>query len=200
MSRLIAELELIQKTRADIRRQEQIAGRALDPFPPDEPPDPYDAKRLEIVEPVPVRNFHMVEPWLYRGGQPGADGLKALAGMGIKTIVCLRWGSKTIRAEESAAEALAMNFVSIPLNYWNLPSQETIDHFLALLDEPSNWPIFVHCFHGSDRTGLFIAIFRMSRQQWTVHDAYKEMKRFGFHRFRLRNFKWWLWKYSRKLY
>lgn len=161
--------------------------------------DAYDASRVEILESIPIRNFHMVEPWLYRGGQPGADGFEALSKLGIKTVVCLRWGAKTVKAERAAVQSLGMNFISIQLNYWSLPTAAVVRDFLNLLDETHNHPIFLHCLHGSDRTGLLIAIFRIRRQQWTVHDAYKEMKRYGFHRFRVRIFKWWLWEYWRQM-
>lgn len=147
---------------------------------------------------VPIKNFHMVKPWLYRGGQPGAQGIMALSRLGIKTVVSFRWGRKVIKAEEGGVTAEGMSFISIPLNYWNMPSQDMIDRFLALLDNEENHPIFVHCFHGSDRTGLLIAIYRMARDGWTVDESYREMKRYGFHRFRIRNFKWMLWSYARK--
>lgn len=124
------------------------------------------------------------------------EGFQALNGMGVKTVICLRWGKKIIAAEKQAVEALGMKFVSMPLNYWNLPTQETVDQFLSLIDDSSNHPIYVHCLHGSDRTGILFAIFRMFRQGWTFEQSYEEMRRFGFHRFRLQNFKWWLRRFS----
>lgn len=158
--------------------------------------DSCQQRKLKMTE--PIRNFHEVEPYLFRGGQPVKEGFYALKDLGVKTVVCLRWGKKVIAAEKASVESLGMTFVSMPLNYWNLPKQETVDHFLKLIDDESNHPLFVHCFHGSDRTGILIAIFRMLRQGWTFHDSYREMVKFGFHRFRLQNFKWWLRKYTRK--
>lgn len=147
---------------------------------------------------VPIKNFHMVKPWLYRGGQPGAEGIKALSRLGIKTVVSFRWGRNTIKAEEAGVASEGMSFISMPLNYWNMPTPDVIDRFLSILDNDENHPIFIHCFHGSDRTGLLMAIYRMARDSWTVDEAYREMKRYGFHRFRIRNFKWMLWSYARK--
>src|SRR5208282_5592467 len=136
--------------------------------------------------------------WLYRGGQPGSDGVRALAELGVRTVISLRWGQRGIETERSSVEAAGMNFVSIRLNYWNLPSQTILDEFLSLLNDPAQRPIFIHCLHGADRTGLLIAIFRIAHDGWTVENAYAEMKQHGFHRFRIRNFKWMLWSYSRK--
>lgn len=146
---------------------------------------------------VPIRNFHQVEAFLYRGGQPLKEGFIALKEMGVKTVICLRWGKKVIEAEKAAVESLGMTFISMPLNYWNLPKTETVDRFLALIDDTENHPVYVHCLHGSDRTGILLAIFRIFRQGWTFDQSYDEMRKFGFHRFRLQNFKWWLRKFTR---
>jgi protein tyrosine/serine phosphatase len=37
--------------------------------------------------------------------------------------------------------------------------------------------VFVHCAHGSDRTGCMVGIWRVSRDQWTYPQAYKEMRK-----------------------
>lgn len=152
---------------------------------------------MSDVTPVPIRNFHKVNDWLYRGGQPGSEGVTALKELGIRTVISLRWGKKTIETERAYVEAAGMTFLSVRLNYWNLPTQQIIEDFLVLIEQEAARPIFVHCLHGADRTGLLIAIYRMSYEHWPVEKAYAEMKKYGFHRFRIRNFKWMLWKYAR---
>lgn len=143
-----------------------------------------------------IRNFDIVTPWLYRGGQPGKEGIEALGRLGVKTVVCLRWGGKVVSAEKTAVEAAGMRFINIPLNYWNVPTAKIIDEFFALLDEPANRPLFIHCLHGADRTGLMVAMYRITHQNWDFDRAYADMKIHGFHRFRIRNFKWVLWRYA----
>lgn len=146
-----------------------------------------------------IRNFHKVNDWLYRGGQPTKQQFYELARMGIKTVICLRWGNKMIHAEQELVRQTGMEFISIPMFYWQLASKQGIHDFLALLDDANKRPIFVHCFHGADRTGLLIAMYRMSRDGWGVTQAYAEMKLRGFHRFRIRHFKWILFDYARRL-
>lgn len=182
----------------------------MDPVEPDKPSvkeEPLDQKAttafVEQALPVhsdvsSVRNFHKVTPWLYRGGQPTHDGFKELAQRGVKTVISFRWGLKSAAMERSVVEAEGMQFISMPLNYWTLPTARMVELFFTYVDDPARRPIFIHCFHGSDRTGLFVGIFRMAREGWTVKDAYHEMKKCGFHRFRIRHFKWVLWHYSRK--
>ena len=45
-------------------------------------------------------------------------------------------------------------------------------------------PILIHCWHGSDRTGAVIAMYRIVFQGWSKENAIKEMTEegFGFHR------------------
>jgi protein tyrosine phosphatase (PTP) superfamily phosphohydrolase (DUF442 family) len=95
-----------------------------------------------------IRNFQKVNDWLYRGGQPGHEGIEELAAMGIKTVISLRWGAKIVEAERKAVEAAGMEFISIRLNYWNLPNQPIIDSFLSTLDNEDRRPVFVHARAG----------------------------------------------------
>lgn len=162
--------------------------------------DQQPGAQIDILGQVSsVRNFHEVIPFLYRGGQPGAQGIAELARAGIKTVVCFRWGAKVIAAEKAAVEAAGMRFISIPMYYWRLPGLDVTEQFLDLVDDETTWPLFAHCLHGADRTGLIMAMFRMTRQHWHVDTAYGEMKRLGFHRFRIRHFKWNLYQFSRAL-
>lgn len=154
--------------------------------------------QIELLK-TSVRNFHEVTPFLYRGGQPGRSGYEALAAAGTKTVISFRWGKKIVQTEREAVESLGMKFISMPLCYFKTPNIEDCEQFLQVVDECENWPVFVHCFHGSDRTGLLIAMFRLTRQKWKVDDAYKEMKECGFHRFRIRHFKWRLYQFAGKL-
>jgi tyrosine-protein phosphatase SIW14 len=160
-------------------------------------PDLYavDSAKLIHVKNT-IRNFDMVTPWFHRGGQPGKEGIEALAALGVKTVVCLRWSPKLIAAERAAVESVGMKFVSIPLNYWNTPTPKIIDEFFDLIHDAKNRPVFLHCLHGADRTGLMVAMYRITHEEWDFKRAYADMKAHGFHRFRIRNFKWVLWRYA----
>ena len=122
-------------------------------------------------------NFGEVTPNLYRGGQPGADGLKALKKMGVSIIVDMRGGHS--EHEKRAVEELGMEYVSIP---WHcpFPSDEPFVKFLKVIEENPAKKAFVHCRLGDDRTGMAIASYRMAQQGWSADDAMKEMELFGF--------------------
>ena len=60
---------------------------------------------------------------------------------------------------------------------------EDVVTFLRIITQPGNQPIFIHCQHGSDRTGMMCAIYRIAQQHWTNAEALREMTTggYGFH-------------------
>ncbi len=143
-----------------------------------------------VIVGAPIANFRQADAWLYRGGQPDAEGMRYLNELGVRTIISFRWWKSAIITEKLAAQAFGIAFESIPLNYWTYPSLEVVDRFLALLDDQQKRPIYMHCKHGSDRTGVMLAVYRMARQGWTANQAYREMKACGFHLYKMYHFKW----------
>jgi protein tyrosine/serine phosphatase len=143
-----------------------------------------------VVVSAPIPNFRKVTAWLYRGGQPDAAGFRYLQTLEVRTVVSLRWRRTAISEERRLAQEFKINYVGFPLNYWTFPSLEIVRQFLAILDDQERRPVYVHCFHGSDRTGLLLAIYRMAREGWSADQAYSEMRRCGFHLFRMYHFKW----------
>ena len=59
--------------------------------------------------------------------------------------------------------------------------KEIIKALKIIRDSPK--PIIVHCKHGSDRTGIIIAMYRIIYQDWPKEKAIIEMKEggYGFH-------------------
>ncbi len=147
---------------------------------------------------IPIKNFHQVNDWLFRGAQPSMESFAALAQLQIKTVINLRWQPGPVAREKKRVEALGMRFEHVSLNYWTLPEQKDVDAFLRLVDDEEKRPIFVHCLHGKDRTGVMIAMFRILRCGWTLKQAYEEMVQCGFHRVATRHFKWALWQLAGK--
>ena len=123
--------------------------------------------------------FHKVNENLYRGAQPQSGGLKKLSELGIKTVINLRGESDQTHNEQVEAEAAGMRYFNIPMSGLGRPSDEQVNRALSIIDARENWPVFVHCQRGADRTGVIIAVYRISREQWTEEQAITEAKRFG---------------------
>ena len=128
-----------------------------------------------------LQNFHEVNSQLYRGAQPKSGGIKRLAQLGIKTIVNLRKADGLGGKEETEARAAGMRYFNIPFREWGRPTDEQVNRVLAILNNPENQPVFVHCRLGSDRTGLVIATYRISHDGWTSERARAEANKYGLH-------------------
>jgi len=50
---------------------------------------------------------------------------------------------------------------------------------LALFDDSSAGPVFVHCRRGADRTGTMLAVYRIVHDHWENAKALAEAKVFG---------------------
>ena len=124
-------------------------------------------------------NFHQVNEQLYRGAQPLKDGMQRLAALGIKTVINLRRSNEGTRREETEARAAGLRYFNVPMRDLSRPTDEQVEHVLTIIKDPQNWPVFVHCNHGRDRTGLIVACYRISHDGWTSARAKAEAKHYG---------------------
>ena len=131
-----------------------------------------------------VPNSGKINDHLFRGAQPRDPGLVELKKLGVTTIVNLRDEDQPkINWEEKRAETLGIRFVHIPVNGWSAPTTEQAAKFLALFRDNPQEKIFVHCRYGDDRTGVFVAIYRIAFEKFPAEQAVKEMFYFGFNGF-----------------
>ncbi|HEY9732951.1 MAG TPA: protein tyrosine phosphatase family protein [Drouetiella sp.] len=147
---------------------------------------------------MPIPNFKQINGWLYRGGQPDALGFAELRRLGIKTIICLRRSTEVRSLQRKEAEAMGFDYISIPLSYFGYPTDDQVERFFSIVNDPSRQPVFVHCKHGSDRTGMMIAFYRMTNDGWSVDQAYDEMKSAGFHKLFVYHYKLAVYRYARR--
>jgi protein tyrosine/serine phosphatase len=133
---------------------------------------------------------------LFRGGRPTEQSLRELKDLGIRTIINLQGGDldnrllrpivrrwepgelpEAIQQERELTEALGMNYIHIPVNSLRRFSAEQsclVESALEVLKRPDAVPAFVHCQFGRDRTGLFVALYRVNQDGMTVAEAQQE--------------------------
>jgi protein tyrosine/serine phosphatase len=140
--------------------------------------------RAENVDPatIPILRFDVVSDGLYRGARPDAAGLQALADAGVTTVLDLEDDDAAVDNERAVADGLGLTFISKPMSGFWAPDDGEVNDILALLADSSNRPLFVHCQHGQDRTGLLIALDRVFNEGWSPADAHAEMMAHGFHK------------------
>ena len=125
-------------------------------------------------------NFQKVNDHVFRGGQPTADGFRELAERGIKTVIDLRQIGEHSQADErKIVTSLGMRYTSIPMAGMSTPKDDQVNAALALLSDTASGPFFVHCRRGADRTGMVIAVYRISQDGWENKKALDEAKLYG---------------------
>jgi protein tyrosine/serine phosphatase len=122
-----------------------------------------------------ISNFEVVSQELWRGAQPSEKAIAKLAENGVKTIVDLRYKGRGGDEESQVAQKNGIKYVNIPLGFEN-PSVEDVAKFMAIVSQPANQPVFVHCRQGADRTGAAVGIFRILHDRWSFAQAYDEMR------------------------
>jgi len=135
-----------------------------------------------------VPRFHQVAEGFYRGGQPKREGFEFLKRQGIRTVINLR----SENDEESVVKSLGFKYVHIPMRSREHVPDEKIQEFFRVLRDPLNYPVFVHCQRGADRTGFMVALYRIAFQGWDAEKANEEARTIGM--------RWWYRGLRRQLY
>jgi protein tyrosine/serine phosphatase len=81
--------------------------------------------------------------------------------------------------EQKAVTDLGMRYVSIPMQGMSTPKDKQIAAVLALFNDVTSGPVFVHCKRGADRTGTVIAVYRILHDGWDSKRALSEAKSYG---------------------
>ncbi|MFO0849743.1 MAG: tyrosine-protein phosphatase [Gemmataceae bacterium] len=150
------------------------------------------AKRLRVV----------TDGKVYRSGQLPADGFReAFRRFDIKTVINLQeeardphiprtwltsWVGKPDVLESELCKQSGVKYVTLDGGVLDTPDNtpggrpKVIDDFLAICDDPANYPILLHCKAGLHRTGLLTAVYRMEYEKRPQAEVVREMLANGF--------------------
>jgi len=98
-----------------------------------------------------------------------------LAAAGVKTVI-------NLRHDHDDAHLLSgtnLKYVRIRTYAWN-PKEADLVPFFRVMENPDNWPVFVHCNKGQDRVGFYTAAYRIVVDGWSADDAIREMFQFKY--------------------
>ena len=123
----------------------------------------------------PMRNYGVVwENKLTRSGLPSSEsGWQWLRSRGTNSIITFR-PENDVDYEKFGFERV----FRIPLKGTQIPTDEQVDKFLAFIQDPSNWPVHMHCSAGKDRTGMMAALARYAIDGWPLDKALAEAKQY----------------------
>lgn len=127
-----------------------------------------------------IPRFAEIRPGLARGGWPGEAGVRYLKDHGYKTVVSFL----TDPAESAWVVQSGMKYIHLPMRssffFADTPTKDQVRQFLEIVRDSTQYPAFIHCKAGKDRTGAMTAIYRMEACGWSADEAVEEMKAFGF--------------------
>ena len=103
----------------------------------------------------------------------------------IKTIIDLRAGwiqdelnpavEGEINEEHEAVEKIeGVKHINIPS--LQIPGDSTVNKFLEVMQDSSNYPVLIHCYHGTGRAVLFSALYRMEFEDYSAEEARKNSR------------------------
>ena len=128
-------------------------------------------------------NFETItEGKVYKSGMIPPDQIESyVKKYHIKSIVDLRFPGTAdlvnnpevpaeLTAEKNAVEKIK------GVNYFNdgsdqVPKQENLDIFFKVMDNPDNYPVLIHCYHGVGRAEMYSALYRIEYENFTNEQA-----------------------------
>jgi len=121
-----------------------------------------------------LENWYKVDDIVYRSAQPDKEGFADIEKIGIKRILNLR----EFHTDEDEAEKSDVELFHIPMNAAKIKDEDVIEA-LALITSSKD-PVLLHCWHGADRTGTVIAMYRIVIQKWSKSSAIDELVNGGY--------------------
>jgi protein tyrosine/serine phosphatase len=113
-------------------------------------------------------NLHRVDAKVWRSSQPTRQDFRKLEKeQGIGEVLCLR------RWHSDKEEARGLEQHHVRMNAGEIRDEDIVAALRVMV--AAEKPLLVHCFHGSDRTGVVIAMYRMVVQQWPRERAIAEL-------------------------
>lgn len=134
------------------------------------------ARPAEWAQPVEVQyNLFQMSPTLYRSALPDGGALPLLKNLKIITVINFLPDDDRSWLADPAIEQ-----VRLPYRTNHVDDSDVLKALRAIQAAEANGPVLMHCKHGSDRTGLMAAMYRVVVQGWSKEDALSEMTQGGF--------------------
>ena len=128
-------------------------------------------------------NFETItEGKVYKSGVIPPDELKDYINKyQIKSVVDLRMPGtddivlnpeklgELLAEKQAVAKIEGVNYFSNPSE--QVPSEKNISVFKKIMDNKANYPVLIHCYHGTGRAELYSAIYRIEYENFTNEEA-----------------------------
>lgn len=125
-------------------------------------------------------NFYQMSDSIFRSEQPNAQLIPLLKEHQIDVVINLRSRDQ----DRTTLAGKNLKLIHIPIHTWALDKYDLLKVMQNIQTaQQQNQKVLIHCYHGSDRTGASIAMYRIIFENWSTEAALNEMKHggYGFH-------------------
>ena len=134
------------------------------------------ARPAQWAQPIATQyNLYQMSPTLYRSALPDSAAQPLLDKLHIATVI-----NFLPDADSSWLNTPGVAQVQLPYRTNHVDDADVLAALRAIQSAQAQGPVLMHCKHGSDRTGLMAAMYRVVVQDWSKEDALKEMTQGGF--------------------
>lgn len=138
--------------------------------------DAAPARPAEWAQSVESKyNLYQMSPTLYRSALPDSGVVPLLEKLKVGTVITF-----LPETDDSWLSAPGIDKVQLPYRTNHVDDAQVIKALRAIQTAEAKGPVLMHCKHGSDRTGLMAAMYRVVVQGWSKEDALNEMTQGGF--------------------
>ncbi|AEV60133.1 Protein tyrosine/serine phosphatase [Pseudomonas ogarae] len=138
--------------------------------------DSTEARPAEWAQPVEKNyNLYQMSPTLYRSSLPDGAALPLLSKLRIGTVITF-----LPESDKRWLSTPGIEQVQLPYRTNHVDDSDILRALRAVQAAEAKGPVLMHCKHGSDRTGLVAAMYRVVVQGWSKEDALNEMTEGGF--------------------
>lgn len=130
----------------------------------------------EWAQPVEAKyNLFQMSPTLYRSALPDSASVPLLEKLKVATVITF-----LPESDSTWLSNPGISQVQLPYRTNHVDDADVLKALRAIQEAETNGPVLMHCKHGSDRTGLMAAMYRVVVQGWSKEEALSEMTRGGF--------------------
>ncbi|MCK1789888.1 tyrosine-protein phosphatase [Pseudomonas violetae] len=138
--------------------------------------DTWSTRPGEWAQPVEIRyNLFQMSPTLYRSALPDRAAVPLLTELKVATVI-----NFLPEPDSGWLSSPGITQIQLPYRTNHVDDADVLKVLRAIRDAESNGPVLMHCKHGSDRTGLMAAMYRVVIQGWSKEEALDEMTQGGF--------------------
>lgn len=134
------------------------------------------ARPAQWAQPIAAQyNLYQMSATLYRSALPDSEAQALLDKLKIGTVI-----NFLNEPDDTWLKTPGVVQVQLPYRTNHVDDADVLTALRAIQSAQARGPVLMHCKHGSDRTGLMSAMYRVVVEGWSKEDALKEMTQGGF--------------------